>query len=182
MALLKRIGATLAFCSALLLGSCTVSGYGTDAVYGEPEASVTFSTIVEYGTPVYWDGVLGYYRYGGACYYPYALGGRYYFRPMSRPMPRGWRFRPEPGWRPEPRFGAPRGGGFDRRPPRPDYRSRLGRTLGNGRAAPPSRNPDALPPSRGTRSFGSGGFGTSAPARPNGSARTGGGRFGGGRR
>lgn len=150
------VGILIAFLLLTLMSSCAISTYGhdTDDIYSSSE--ITYSTIVRFGTPFYYDDGLSYYFYNGIYYYPYFYNGYYYFQPFRYMQPRGYRFVPRGSFRPDIRFRGPDNfrprpnrGRPDVRPntPIPDRRSRVfgsstRHTVGN------------LPVRNGQRSFG----------------------------
>ena len=68
---------TFASCSTTYASS--QSPYEYDDTY--TTSSVTFSTVVRYGTPYYIDNILSYYLYKGIYYYPYRYNNYWYFYP-----------------------------------------------------------------------------------------------------
>ncbi len=101
---------------ALVLGIISLSGCGTVAYAATQETDqfgeVTYTTVVTYGEPVYYDGLLSHYVYLGVYYYPYLFGRQWCLQPFVTVQPRGFVFRPHYGFRPEHRFighhGTPR--------------------------------------------------------------------------
>ncbi len=160
---------------ALVLGIISLSSCGTAAYAATYETEqfgeITYTTVITYGDPVYYDGLLSHYVYRGVYYYPYMFDGLWCVHPFMAVQPRGFIFRPYYGFRPEHRFIAHRGG------PRPAFRHhRNGYSFGHGRPAGTHRNfnygrPGLREhmPSSSTMSK----FGYSVPARPNGNANNG---------
>ena len=107
-----------------------VSGCDTyGQVYYDDYDGISYSTIVTYGTPYYYDSVIGYYYYKGLFYYPYLWNNVWYFRPYHRPHPYGWRFVPDRYWRPTHRLGDHNG--YHRHNYGPSHRD-MGREYGRG--------------------------------------------------
>lgn len=74
------------------LSSCVaaydnVGRYDTEIVYNR-------STIMMYGVPYYYNGILEYYYYNGWYYYPYVYGGHSYFHTVKRPYHHGYVYKP----------------------------------------------------------------------------------------
>ena len=89
--------------TAITFASCSTtyasaqSPYEYDDTYTTP--SVTFSTVVRYGTPYYIDNVLSYYLYRGIYYYPYRYNNYWYFYPSHYCRPHGYVYHYRPGYR-----------------------------------------------------------------------------------
>lgn len=105
---------TFASCSTTYASA--QSPYEYDDTY--TTSSVTFSTVVRYGTPYYIDNVLSYYLYRGIYYYPYRYNNYWYFYPSHYCRPRGFVYHYQPGYRHFMRP-APRGYEFRKPPMRP---------------------------------------------------------------
>ena len=160
---------TFASCSTTYASS--QSPYEYDDTY--TTTSVTFSTVVRYGTPYYIDNVLSYYLYRGIYYYPYRYNNYWYFYPSHycrphgyvyhnrpvhmhymRPGPRNYEFR-RPHMRPHrnPNHGRP----YDSRPPfnygKPHHKP----SLGNQHRPPIDQRPNfnSQPSNRRPSGFGS---------------------------
>lgn len=101
---------------ALVLGIISLSGCGTVAYAATYETEqigeITYTTVITYGEPVYYDGLLSHYVYLGVYYYPYMFGGQWCVQPFMTVQPRGFIFRPYYGFMPDHRFighhGSPR--------------------------------------------------------------------------
>lgn len=100
---MKRIKIILIMlCTLFLTSSCETY---SQVYYDDYNDGVSYTTVVTYGTPYYYDGVIGYYFYRGLYYYPYLWNNVWYFRPYREPHPYGWRFVPDRHWRPMHRLG-----------------------------------------------------------------------------
>lgn len=80
---------------ACSLTSC-VSAYAMydtqDEMYTTTD--VTYMTVVTYGAPYYYDGVISYYLYNGWYYYPYWWNDCWYFYPHRHVQHLGYRYHP----------------------------------------------------------------------------------------
>lgn len=117
---------TLASCSTTY--ASVQSPYEYDDTY--TTASVTFSTVVRYGTPYYIDNVLSYYLYRGIYYYPYRYNDYWYFYPSPYCRPRGYVYHYQPGYRHYMEHG-PRGYEFKGPLMRPNRNPKYGRPHDN---------------------------------------------------
>lgn len=160
---------TFASCSTTYASA--QSPYEYDDTY--TTTSVTFSTVVRYGTPYYIDNVLSYYLYRGIYYYPYRYNNYWYFYPSHYCRPHGYVYHYNPGYRHYMRPG-PRNYEFRRPPMRPHRNPNYGRpydrrpsfnydkpnhrpSFGNQQRPPMDRRPNFNnPPSNNRRPFGFG--------------------------
>lgn len=184
---------------SLALASCGVTFDGVsgneefdNGVYSQNRVvdvdDVDVNIIITYGRPYYYNGYLNYYYYQGLYYYPFYYNDYWYFRPYYHPFRRGY-FPVYRDWRPNPRWVGYRGFG------RPDRFGRVRRYYDwrydsrydyrpyrryDSRYNYPPRRYDARPNDR-NRRFGNEELiiiphGSANEIRPNGGARSFGGR------
>lgn len=82
------------YCASTSCSAQTVVTIETDDIYNVRPENVTYTTIVQFGTPVYYGNVISYYAYKGIFYYPYMWNNCMYFRPYRRVQPLGFVFVP----------------------------------------------------------------------------------------
>lgn len=104
---MKRFYLYLFITCTLFLNSCSTMAQISFDDYGYTTNVVTYTHVVEYGTPYYVNNVLMYYYYNNMYYYPYIWNGHHYFRPYRHVQPRGFVYHPSHYHRPDRAFRGP---------------------------------------------------------------------------
>ena len=87
-------------CLSLVFSSCdTTSGISNPHDQEILNNNISYSVIIRYGTPYYYNGYLNYYLYKGLYYYPVYYNNYWYFRTFRRPFKYGY-FPGNKNWKP----------------------------------------------------------------------------------
>ena len=90
------------------VSSCSTSTYVQPYVDDVAiPTEITYTTVVTYGIPYYFNGIISYYVYNGIYYYPYIWHNHWYVHPYTHVQPHGFIHRPHHGFVPEHRWKRP---------------------------------------------------------------------------
>lgn len=90
------------------VSSCSTSTYVQPYVDDVAiPTEITYTTVVTYGIPYYFNGIISYYVYNGIYYYPYIWHNHWYVHPYTHVQPHGFIHRPHHGFAPEHRWKRP---------------------------------------------------------------------------
>ena len=107
------------------VSSCSTSTYVQPYVDDVAiPTEITYTTVVTYGIPYYFNGIISYYVYNGIYYYPYIWHNHWYVHPYTHVQPHGFIHRPHNGFAPDNRWRRPRhfNPNIHRRPSRVNHR------------------------------------------------------------
>ena len=90
------------------VSSCSTSTYVQPYVDDVAiPTEITYTTVVTYGIPYYFNGIISYYVYNGIYYYPYIWHNHWYVHPYTHVQHHGFIHRPHHGFVPEHRWKRP---------------------------------------------------------------------------